>query len=318
MIAFESRASIALYKFLLGKQNLKKFILPLNVCPVVPSIFLKLGIDFDFIDIHPNTLCIREDALLDYVKSGFYGGVCFVHTYGVEMQTQELFLQIKNINSDFLVIDDRCLMPPDFEPDIESSFADLILYSTGYSKYVDIGWGGFGFYGDNVVYSDFELEYDVLDYEGFLEATRVALEANAKIDYKNTNWLGGEKSAFDSFEQYKKHILAEKLKVQEHKKNINAIYESNLPKDIQLDKKYQNWRFSILIENKQAVLDGIFKSGLFASSHYQSVDFLFGKKIEKNTEAFKFGSKVVNLFNDFRFTEEKAIMACDVINKVLE
>ena len=40
-----------------------------------------------------------------------------------------------------------------------------------------------------------------------------------------------------------------------------------LTKGIQLNNIYQNWRFNILVENKEEVLNAIFEKGLFASNN---------------------------------------------------
>lgn len=51
MIKVEKRASTVLYKFLISNCRGYSFILPANVCPVVPLTFIKANIDFVFVDI---------------------------------------------------------------------------------------------------------------------------------------------------------------------------------------------------------------------------------------------------------------------------
>ena len=45
------RASAILYNYLSGNHFDKPFLLPANVCPVVPLSFMKAGVGFEFIDI---------------------------------------------------------------------------------------------------------------------------------------------------------------------------------------------------------------------------------------------------------------------------
>ena len=68
MILFEKRATIVLEKVLKALKNKEKFLLPLNVCPIVPDTFKKLNIEFDFIDISLNTLCMDENSVLKKLK----------------------------------------------------------------------------------------------------------------------------------------------------------------------------------------------------------------------------------------------------------
>ncbi len=83
--------------------------------------------------------------------------------------------------------------------------------------------------------------------------------------------------------------------------------------------EFSNWRFSILVSNKQKLLDEIFKQGLFASSHYGPIDYMYNKNCVENSNAGRIHDKLVNLFNDFRFDQAKACQIVDIINKhVLE
>ncbi len=59
--------------------------------------------------------------------------------------------EIKENHPDLLLIDDRCLCVPDLEPDL-SSPAEVILYSTGYGKIVDLGFGGYACLSGNLAY----------------------------------------------------------------------------------------------------------------------------------------------------------------------
>ena len=167
MILFEARASIILYNILTSLEKPKKFILPLNVCPIVPATFLKAKVEFEFIDISLETLCIDEKLLLNKVHDKNIGGVLYVKTYGIELDTTQLFKDIKNINQNIFIIDDCCLQIPKFDYTLKESYADLALFSTGYSKYIDIGWGGFGFLNDDFSYKKNNLTFKEKDLEAF-------------------------------------------------------------------------------------------------------------------------------------------------------
>ena len=317
MILFEPRASIILYNVLTLLDKSKKFILPLNICPIVPATFLKAKVEFEFIDISLDTLCIDEKLLLNKVHDKSIGGVLFAKTYGIELDTAQLFKDIKNINKNIFIIDDCCLQIPKFNYDISTSQADLALFSTGYSKYIDIGWGGFGFLNDNFSYKKNNLAFIEKDLEAFTSATQNCIENNCLLDYKDNSWLGASELKFDNFELYKHEVLKKIVIMNQHKKTLNDIYKEKLPKAIQLGNQFSHWRFSILVKNKEILLRQIFDAGLFASSHYKEVDYMYKDSIIKNSNAQKIHQQTINLFNDLRFNEEMAYKVVAIINQNL-
>ena len=52
MILFRDRTATILYEVLTTLNKNNKFLIPLNICPIVPDAFLKVGIKFEFIDIN--------------------------------------------------------------------------------------------------------------------------------------------------------------------------------------------------------------------------------------------------------------------------
>jgi dTDP-4-amino-4,6-dideoxygalactose transaminase len=326
MTLFESRASVILYNALISLKINKnidkdgKFIIPLNVCPIVPAVFIKAKIDFDFIDISMKTLCVDDELLLAKIKrEKNISGVLFVKTYGTEDDFTEVFRSIKQVNSKIFIINDNCLKMPDFEYDIEASLCDLTIFSTGYSKYVDIGWGGFGFLKDKYTYCKTKLLFSSDDLNQLTGEINKSLLENSDLKYIDRDWLGSEICLYSDLSQYTKRIKHDLLKIKKHKSIINNIYSNNLAKDIQFRKVFWDWRFSIFINNKKQLMEKIFDSGLFASSHYEDIGFMYGYKEGGNiSNAKRVHSNVVNLFNDFRFSKQDAHKLVDIINKHLK
>ena len=79
---FANRACGILYRILKAIDTSLPFLLPANVCPVVPLTFLSAGIKFKFIDINPNTLCIDEAMCINEIRTKQYAGLMFIRTYG--------------------------------------------------------------------------------------------------------------------------------------------------------------------------------------------------------------------------------------------
>jgi dTDP-4-amino-4,6-dideoxygalactose transaminase len=325
MILFETRASVILYNVLFSLKKsgfLKKnsvFLIPLNVCPIVPAVFLKAGVRFDFVDISLETLCIDETLLIRRViEDKNIKGILFVKTYGTEYEPLETFKTIKNINKNIFLIDDCCLKIPDFDYDFNKSLSDLAIFSTGYSKYVDIGWGGFGFLRDEYLLCKENIPFNNNDLKKLTNSLSNSILKNKKFEYIDNDWLGSDVCLYDDFNKYTERVKYELLKINEHKKLINNIYSVGLDDDIQSNEMFWNWRFSIFVDNKKYLIEKIFNSDLFASSHYADIGLIYGYKEDTVSNANKVYFKVINLFNDFRFSEDDACKTVDLINKYLK
>ena len=200
--------------------------------------------------------------------------VLAVHTYGIEDDFNEQFAVLRAINPKIAIIDDRCLCMPELGE--SDSIGDLVLYSTGGKKQVELGVGGIGYVADG------------WDYE------EVIVPENEVLT--NETWEIDEK------------LLHAKMDaVIKHKEKLNAIYRKNLPDAILLPAPYQHWRFNILVPNKEEIMQAIFDAGLFASGHYKPQ--AGGCDVANNLY-----NHIINLFNDFYYTEEQAIKTCEIIS----
>lgn len=99
----------------------------------------------------------------------------------------------------------------------------------------------------------------------------------------------------------------------EYKNNIKTVYKEMLPKCIQLNDIYQNWRFNILIENKEEVLKAIFEKGLFASNHYKPISGSCNIYLKNATKLYE---HTINLFIDRYYNLEFAQQTAEIIKKV--
>lgn len=144
-IIFKRRASAILYLFLRSLNSKGVFLLPANICPIVPITLMKANVQYEFIDINNKNYCIDFKKVKNKIKqTNKYKGLIFVHTYGIEKDFNNKFKELKEIENNFIIIDDKSLCKPKFTLS-DTIYADLILYSTGYGKMVDLGYGGYGF-----------------------------------------------------------------------------------------------------------------------------------------------------------------------------
>ncbi|WP_457559300.1 hypothetical protein [Candidatus Harpocratesius sp.] len=311
IILYEPRASTILYNTLKSNNFDGKFLIPANICPIVPLTLLKAGQSFEFVDISLQDYLIDQEAVLSRVEKNpsDYSGIIVVRTYGYLSDLNYFFWKLKRLKADLFIVDDSCLAIPDFS--ISShNHADLILYSTGYAKYADIGTGGFGYLKENYEYSRQILEFSESALQEITNQYKSRIERNEIFEYSESLWLETASPSI-SFEEYKEKVKNHCESVKLHKKKINLIYTSRIPSEYQLKKDYQNWRFNILVPDKEKLIHLIFQAGLFASSHYASISHIFGKRHSPNSK--KLHSQIVNLFNDFYFTEKQAEKISEIV-----
>lgn len=318
MIVLRNRASIVLYDFLSIHKSKKPFILPVNICPVVPLIFLLRNVPFELVDIDSKTLCLNEEVVIEKIRSrpSTYGGVLFNHSYGTSYSPEAFFRELKCINNEILIIDDKCLCEPQLEPEIPST-RDLILFSTGYSKVADIGYGGYGF-----VNKELEPYFTNSNLKNKAGADLDKLSNTYKISLiEDNNFFSQEHPDISipflniTWEQYHDKICNSLTSIEQHRKTITNIYKDNLDWNICLDDKFQGWRFNIITSEKNKILTEIFSNNLFASSHYQPLTKKANQHLYPN--AFELYDKIVNLFIDKHYTPAAAEKTVTIINSIL-
>lgn len=272
------RANKVLYNFLMTNSIRGKVLLPSNICHDVAEVLQYAGMSLHYVDIESNTLCADRDKVLSLVKG--VSLLLYVHTYGCDVPTNDFFIKVKSVNPNIAIVDDRCLCVP--ELNVIDNNADLILFSTGEKKQVELKQGGIGYVADKWEYEEVPVPVDCECLD-------------------NLDWYLNQPE-----------LLSRQESVILHKKVINKIYQTLLPIEIQLPDNYNGWRFNIRVTREQRgkILDALFIEGLFASGHYKSLG-------DNCPIAEKLSAEVVNLFNDFYYSEEQAVRTCHIINQVL-
>lgn len=281
----DSRACKILYNFITSNHMGGKVLLPSNICSDVVETLRYAGMELVFCDISSESLCLDENELMKRLEEVQI--VLFVHTYGIENSFDDLFARIKKAKPDVAVVDDKCLCMIDTSQP-KNGLADLVLFSTGAKKQVELDGGGFGFIDDQWDYSEMSGSncFDT-NADGWLN--KICVE-NGQL--KTTNEL---------------HLIIDGIK--SHRDKLKSVYQNNLPKKMQLPQEFQQWRFNIWVNNKEEVLKKLFSEGLFASGHYKPFD-------ENCKNAKALFDHVINLFEDRYYTEEQAVRTCEVINEV--
>ena len=270
-----NRANKLLYNFLKVNNVSGNVLLPANVCPDVVKTLHHAGLSTTFVDLQVDNLCINQEAVLAMAKEASM--LLFVHTYGIEHDFYTFFEQVREQNPDIIIVDDQCLCLPDL--DVKDSAADLVLYSTGERKMVNLGGGAIGYLADQWEYDEVRVEESEL--------------------LSNELWLLDPKQLYMKMDA----IIA-------HKEKLNTIYRAMLPEAIQLPDAYQHWRFNILVPNQQEVLAALAAEGIPADCAYPSQD-------EACVVASNLHTLSVNLYNDKHLTPDQATRACEIIKRCL-
>ena len=303
------RASAILYYLLKGQADANPWLLPANICPIVPITFFKAGVPFEFVDISAETLHMDLERAEGRLERGLYGGVLYAHTYGEPSTPNEFFQSVKSRYPGLMLVDDRCLCVPDLDLPHEL-FADVVLYSTGYAKIADLSFGGYAFLKDDLDYHSVRLPFNSLAYEEIERGYKQAIQDRTPYVYTDSDWLQTD-ADLPAWYDYRQQIEDGVQASLQHRSAINEIYADRLPAEIQCPPEYQTWRFNLRLKNKEQILEAIFAYGAFASSHYASLAGIMTPG--QCPQAESLADEIINLFNDHYFDPQKAEGVCAVI-----
>jgi hypothetical protein len=304
MIAFASRASAILFYLLRSRRDPRPYLLPANVCPIVPMTFRKAGCAFRFVDIEPESLVIDRMRCLELVsrKPKGYAGVVFVRTYGADSDESAFFQALKSRDPRLMIVDDRCLCRPALDRRRQRG-ADVALFSTGHAKYVDLGLGGFAWLADGIAFEPEGGPYRPEALERLERDYKRALGGGVRLECSRGPWLDLREPRW-TWSRFVAAVEAARSNADRRKERINAVYEQGLPKEIRLPQAFQGWRFQIRVPRPDRFVGELFDAGLFASRHYAPASLVFGGGRFPNAEALH--RAIVNLFNDRYYDEERA------------
>ena len=277
MIAYERRASAILFNVLRALDDPRPFLLPANVCPIVPRTFRDARRQFEFVDIAEPWLEIDAARCLERLGTNAFAGVLFVRPYGSERDPSEFFSELRAAQTDLTIIDDKCLCRPDCQGEFISPLSDVTLFSTGAAKFADVDGGGFAHLSKRVAYRCATNPPDWLD-----------------LRPPDVSWSEYCGSTVDAARM-----------AADHKSALNAIYASAIPAAVQLPVELQQWRFNFFVSDAATLVAHLFNHGLFASRHYRALgNFPVAAKVH---------TEIVNLFNDRNFTKEQARLATEIV-----
>lgn len=173
--------------------------------------------------------------------------------------------------------------------------------------------GGYGVLGDHIEYNSTRGSFDVQALYRLTSQYKAALAAGIRFTYQDSPWLEQDPPPL-GWQEYESSVRTERARITTGKRSMSIIYRSGLPPKLQLPEEFQNWRFNILVANVAEVLASINAAGLFASNHYAVLSGTFSQ--EKAPRARMLHQRVVNLFNDRYFDNDRAEKLVEVVGQV--
>lgn len=320
---FANRACTILYNYLLSNSaNYGYWLLPLNSCPIVPITFLTAGTPFKLVDIESETLCMDRDLVFENIEDPACLGLLFIYNYGIEQSFNDFFESVKEKREDITIIEDKCLCPPSFGNNDKSPYSELCLYSTGYAKYVDIGFGGFATDNGKISYQKHSTGFDQSVEDQVVQEYKKCLRDKEVFERPKASWID-DRPFFMDKETYISKVQAEKQKATARKELLNAVYKDNIPSTVWLkaeDQLVDVWRFNIMIPfSKKQLIQKIEAQDLFVSSHYQPIDTIFDNEvIGSGKVAYSIFDSIINLFNDKYFSKAQAKQTSSIVKQFVD
>ena len=217
-LVYESRACAVLFNVLCSQNSKRPFLLPSNVCPIVPITLLKAGCNFSLVDISAEDFFIDRNECLRMVSKAQerYGGIIFVRTYGAEIDPGEFFAELKRLQPSLFIIDDKCLCSPDYDGLGLNPLADVTLFSSGYSKYVDLGFGGFAFLKDFVPHQRHARKFTESALIDMTKRCNGAVAKRSLFEAAEGEWLDLAEPCF-SWQSYRRRLMDATSRTAQHK-----------------------------------------------------------------------------------------------------
>lgn len=277
--------------------------IPSNICE---KIVISLGRKNKLfcIPINKNNHFIDQKYLKKNLKLKNIKAVILVYPYG--NYNDNIYKNLKEFIAEkkILLIEDFCLCDPiKIIKKIKSIKNSFMVFSTGYSKFIDLKKGGFAIYNNNL------LKYKVFNKKKF------------EIFYKKKYFIKPGTIKFNeiNYNKYLRFIYKIRNKRLVHSIKINKIYKKlKAFKSVREIKGDWRYSFEVLSKKKFYNIKKIeFSKLIFFGYNYPDI-----LKLKKNHKFFvnrKYSPRknIINLFNDFRYDSFKAEKTYQAIIKQL-
>lgn len=294
-----ARASVGIYFALLEKQYPEgsKIIVPANLCyaGIFPAIYA--GLKPEFCDVDPFTGNVTFDTFSSAYDADVVAAI-IPHMYGNPVEQLPEIAAFCRMNQILLIEDCASAMGASAQNYKLGSVGDYVVYSTGYSKTLDLGFGGFLFSKNYDLSFTESLEEQLPDISEesernmafFSKLYRLIRNAGSDTKIEKMIFRGLSESCRDDFlhkiDNGKKAWLFEQIKnlpdVIEQRRSALAHYKEKLEGCCLQPYPYAvgsvPWRYNFFVDGglREFVIKRCLEEGLPVSDWYPRVTNLFG------------------------------------------
>jgi len=325
------RAATAIYLVLSELKQKNKYVLvPANICYAAVFPIISAGLIPLFCDVDKYSGNITISSVKEALNSDVVAAI-IPHMYGNPIQDIKELHSIFLENNVIMIEDCASLMTNEMTSSTPGTVGDYVLYSTGYSKTVDLGFGGILY---SKTYSLSNMEQDLSELPLFNDKFEKETSLFSKI-YRllrnqrhesnlSKDFYGCLNNSFkDNFlyriDKSKQDLILEKVK------ELDDVISSRRYKYLYYKNKLQDkydiyfytdsavpWRFNILVKNRDDFVKYCLENELPISDWYPCVTPVFG--IDKRFDGAAWHEK--HIVNFPLMIDDGAIDSiCDVLLK---
>lgn len=334
---FTGRGSTALYAILKSLNfSVRNILVPVNVCEIVIPVIQLAGFSPIFYDVNPDT----GNSGLENIKASYTGEeavLLAVHNFGVPLEIDLISEWAKE--KEIFFIEDVCNALGSTWKNLPlGNWGDAAIYSFGYSKIVELGFGGGLTVRESGLRQKVKELISYFDlYSGLHKEADHEFQSKLRILRKDP---GNQKPEIyrKLYENYGKFLI---YRLDEQ--SVNLIKDALVDLDTILFSRHQKammykkgiisskilhiqevpgqifWRYNILLEpqRRDELLKLLIDNTIWASKWYPPVNQLFFEQNESGSYpgAEQFSKRVINLFVDERFSMEEVKRTISLINQ---
>ena len=331
---FVSRAATAIY-LILRKEKIsqKKILYPANICyaAIYPSIYA--GNDPIFCDVNSKTGNVTYEIVSKYVDQ--IAAMVLPHMYGNPIEDIVAIRKLCDQKKVLLIEDCASAMGSYVSEGICGQWGHYSIFSTGYSKTIDLGKGGILLTDKSI--DDIKIEYSKLpkwttkneENEMFFSKLYRLIRNTPEQTLSQYIWQGFYNNLKELFiyqlpgiDHEIENALENLGDIKRQRKTEVGLYnkflkQSELFRVYEFSKDAVPWRFSILIsekKEKQKLISYLLKNNIPVSDWYPVVTPIFGIK-DEFSGATKMENEIVNF--PLLVGEDEIKRICECMNNYI-
>lgn len=323
------RAATAIYLILSElKQNNKYVLVPANICYAAVFPIISAGLKPLFCDVDRYSGNVNQKSIIEVLNKDVIAAI-IPHMYGNPVQSIKDIYDILSSNNTFMIEDCASLMTNNISETTPGTVGDYVIYSTGYSKTIDVGFGGLLF---SKKYDLSEIEKKLIKLPLISEEFKNETSLFSKIYRILRNQRHDSKLAKDFYSSLNNsfkdnflfrlddekieivlnelNTLDEVIRIRDYK---YSLYKEKLMNNYEIYSFNEHsvpWRFNLFINDKDYFVEYCLKHNLPVSDWYPCVTPIFGDEKIYN-EALWHEKHIVNF--PLMISDSEIFNICNIV-----